>query len=130
MNPAMSSRPAASEILALTLCAEADGVWPANFNCPGQVVVSGTKAALEAQRLASVALDAARIRAAFPVWHSKRFARVQPFRFLPYLAAAGRVVDALNDILVRFSTHTGENDLALARARSIHDLILFFHRFR
>ena len=30
------------------LCAEVDGVWPANFNCPGQVVVSGTKAALEA----------------------------------------------------------------------------------
>jgi len=29
------------------LCAEVDGVWPANFNCPGQVVVSGTKAALE-----------------------------------------------------------------------------------
>ena len=30
------------------LCAAVDGVWPANFNCPGQVVVSGTKAALEA----------------------------------------------------------------------------------
>jgi [acyl-carrier-protein] S-malonyltransferase len=30
------------------LCAEQDGTWPANFNCPGQVVVSGTKAALEA----------------------------------------------------------------------------------
>jgi [acyl-carrier-protein] S-malonyltransferase len=30
------------------LCAEVDGVWPANFNCPGQVVVSGTKVALEA----------------------------------------------------------------------------------
>jgi len=29
------------------LCAEQDGVWPANFNCPGQVVVSGRKAALE-----------------------------------------------------------------------------------
>ena len=25
-----------------------DGVWPANFNCPGQVVVSGAKAAMEA----------------------------------------------------------------------------------
>ena len=30
------------------LCAEQDGVWPANFNCPGQVVVSGTKPGLEA----------------------------------------------------------------------------------
>lgn len=29
------------------LCAEVDGVWPANFNAPGQVVVSGHKPALE-----------------------------------------------------------------------------------
>ena len=28
------------------LCAERDGVWPANFNSPGQVVVSGRKADL------------------------------------------------------------------------------------
>lgn len=30
------------------LCSEQDGVWPANYNCPGQVVVSGRQADLEA----------------------------------------------------------------------------------
>ncbi len=30
------------------LCAEQDGVWPANFNSPGQVVISGRKPDLEA----------------------------------------------------------------------------------
>jgi len=35
------------------LCAEAGEVWPANFNCPGQVVASGTIAGIE--RLLAIA---------------------------------------------------------------------------
>jgi [acyl-carrier-protein] S-malonyltransferase len=29
------------------LCAETGEVWPANFNCPGQVVVSGTRSGVD-----------------------------------------------------------------------------------
>jgi [acyl-carrier-protein] S-malonyltransferase len=43
------------------LCDEVNGVWPANFNCPGQVVVSGTKAALEAMAEKARAAGAKRV---------------------------------------------------------------------
>ena len=43
------------------LCAEQDGVWPANFNCPGQVVISGRKPALEAVAEKAKAAGAKRV---------------------------------------------------------------------
>ncbi len=43
------------------LCAEQDGVWPANFNSPGQVVVSGTADGLAALDEAAKAAGAKRV---------------------------------------------------------------------
>jgi [acyl-carrier-protein] S-malonyltransferase len=43
------------------LCAGVDGVWPANFNSPGQVVVSGTSAGLEAIAALAVSAGAKRV---------------------------------------------------------------------
>lgn len=44
-----------SDADAEALCAEAGDVWPANFNCPGQVVASGTVEGIE--RLLALASD-------------------------------------------------------------------------
>ena len=43
------------------LCARIDGVWPANYNAPRQVVVSGTSAGLEALTSGAAAAGAKRV---------------------------------------------------------------------
>jgi [acyl-carrier-protein] S-malonyltransferase len=69
------------------LCAEAGDVWPANYNCPGQVVASGTVEGIERLR----ALAAGREVKASPLrvggaFHSPLMQAAIP-RFEPALAA-------------------------------------------
>ncbi len=43
------------------LCADIGGVWPANFNAPGQVVVSGTEIGLAELRVQALAVGARKV---------------------------------------------------------------------
>jgi [acyl-carrier-protein] S-malonyltransferase len=71
------------------LCSRIDGVWPANYNCPGQVVVSGENAAVDRLIEEAAALGARktvklRVSGAF---HSPLVARAAD-RLRPALAKA------------------------------------------
>jgi [acyl-carrier-protein] S-malonyltransferase len=71
------------------LCAEIDGVWPANYNCPGQVVVSGENDAVE-RLLAEAAARGARKTVKLRVsgaFHSPLVARAAE-RMRPLITAA------------------------------------------
>jgi len=114
------------------LCAEVEGVWPANYNCPGQLVVSGENAAVD-QLLEAAAARGARRTVRLPIsgaFHSPLVAgaaeRLAPALdtvtwnepsppFMSTVTAelepAGRIRDVLLDQLtapVRFTHAIGE----------------------
>ncbi|MGH3039579.1 MAG: ACP S-malonyltransferase, partial [Gaiellaceae bacterium] len=77
------------DVVVEDLCLSIDGVWPANYNCPGQVVVSGENAAVDRLIEAAAARGARktvklRVSGAF---HSPLVARAAE-RLKPALAKA------------------------------------------
>lgn len=73
------------------LCAEVGDVWPANYNCPGQVVVSGRPEAVEEASLMARERGA---RRTLPLQVSGAF-------HTPLVAGAARqLADVLNDVTI------------------------------
>jgi len=82
------------------VCQETDGVWIANFNCPGQIVISGTKAGVEK---AAAALKAAGAKRVLPLtvhgaFHSGLMKLAQE-GLAPFIAAAPIVESAVGFVM-------------------------------
>jgi [acyl-carrier-protein] S-malonyltransferase len=99
------------------LCAGIEDVWPANYNCPGQVVVSGTVSGVEAVMAAA---DAAGARRAIRLRVSGGFHSPLTASAEPRLAAAVEHIDVHEPTTPFFSTvSTG-----LADASEIPELLV------
>lgn len=73
------------------ICKEVGNVWPANFNSPGQVVISGTKEAVEQ---AGIKLKAAGVKKIIPLAVSA------PFHCPLMQPAADKLAEQLNKITI------------------------------
>jgi [acyl-carrier-protein] S-malonyltransferase len=99
------------------LCAGIDGVWPANYNCPGQLVVSGTEEGVLALMAAA---DAAGARRAIRLKVSGGFHSPLTASAEPRLAAAVAEVAFREPETPFFSTVT----TALEGAAAIPELLV------